>query len=68
MPWGIVTPESFDLAKAQVILDDEHHGLENVKSRILEFIAVGHLLGEAPTGKIICLVGPPGVGKTVRFA
>lgn len=64
MPWGLVTPEAFDIVKARAVLDEEHYGLEDVKDRILEFIAVGKLLGEAPRGRILCLVGPPGVGKT----
>lgn len=63
LPWGKFTKDSFNLAKAIKILDEDHHGLKNVKDRILEFIAVGKLLG-AVDGKIICFVGPPGVGKT----
>ena len=63
MPWGVTTEETFDLTKAQAILDADHAGLEEVKDRILEFIAVGKLKGGVQ-GKIICLVGPPGVGKT----
>ena len=63
MPWGVTTEETFDLTKAQEILDADHAGLDEVKDRILEFIAVGKLKGGVQ-GKIMCLVGPPGVGKT----
>ena len=49
------------------MLNKDHYGMEDVKKRILQFIAVGKLRGQVPQGKIICLVGPPGVGKT-RFA
>ncbi|PNH10234.1 Lon protease, mitochondrial [Tetrabaena socialis] len=63
LPWGVTTQEMFDLARAKKVLDDDHYGLEDVKDRILEFIAVSHLRGSAQ-GKILCLVGPPGVGKT----
>lgn len=63
LPWGKFTKDSYNLAKAVRVLDQDHHGLKDVKDRILEFIAVGKLLG-AVDGKIICFVGPPGVGKT----
>lgn len=63
LPWGIYTQDSYNLAKATRVLDQDHHGLKDVKDRILEFIAVGKLLG-AVDGKILCFVGPPGVGKT----
>ncbi|KAG2447753.1 hypothetical protein HYH02_007211 [Chlamydomonas schloesseri] len=63
LPWGATTQEVFDLERAKKVLDDDHYGLEDVKDRILEFIAVSHLRGSAQ-GKILCLVGPPGVGKT----
>lgn len=63
LPWGKYTKESFDITNAKKILDEDHYGLADIKDRILEFIAVGNLLG-AVDGKIICFVGPPGVGKT----
>jgi ATP-dependent Lon protease len=63
LPWNIFTEEQIDLPKAREILDADHHGLEKVKKRIIEFLAVRKLM---PHGKspILCLVGPPGVGKT----
>ncbi len=63
LPWNIATKEEIDLPKAREILDADHHGLEKVKRRIIEFLAVRKLM---PQGKspILCLVGPPGVGKT----
>lgn len=64
MPHGIVSEENFDISHAENILKEDHYGLEDVKERILEFIAVGNLMGSVAQGKIICLVGPPGVGKT----
>jgi len=63
IPWGIATEENLDLQKARSVLDDDHYGLDDVKKRILEFIAVSQLKGSVQ-GKIICLAGPPGVGKT----
>ena len=63
LPWGNLSEDVFDVSRAQDILDQEHHGMKDVKDRILEFIAVSKLKNSA-TGKIICLVGPPGVGKT----
>lgn len=63
LPWGVSSTESLDVAKAANVLDEDHYGLEDVKERILEFIAVGKLRGQVG-GKILCLVGPPGVGKT----
>ncbi|KAK9292324.1 hypothetical protein L1049_020290 [Liquidambar formosana] len=63
LPWGNYSDENFDVLRAQVILDEDHYGLTDVKERILEFIAVGKLRGSSQ-GKIICLSGPPGVGKT----
>ena len=63
LPWSVVTKEEIDLPKAREILDADHYGLDKVKKRIIEFLAVRKL---KPEGKspILCLVGPPGVGKT----
>ena len=63
VPWGVLSEDSLDLEKAEKILDADHEGLEEVKQRILEFIAVGAMKGEI-AGSILLLVGPPGVGKT----
>ena len=63
MPWGVETKERASVAADRKILDRDHFGLEKVKERILEFIAVRQLNPDAK-GQIICLVGPPGVGKT----
>ena len=63
LPWGKRTRERLDVAAARKILDGDHYGLEKVKERILEFLAVKQLAPELK-GQIICLVGPPGVGKT----
>ena len=63
MPWHKTTRDRADVEKARAILDKEHFGLEKVKERILEFIAVRQINPDAK-GKILCLVGPPGVGKT----
>ncbi|MDH5681876.1 MAG: endopeptidase La, partial [Spirochaetota bacterium] len=64
LPWGIFTKDSHDLNKAERVLNADHYGLEDVKERILEFLAVRKLNPESTGGSIICLVGPPGVGKT----
>lgn len=63
MPYGVSSAENFDIKAAKKILDDGHYGLDEVKQRILEFIAVGKLHNSVQ-GKILCFVGPPGVGKT----
>ena len=63
IPWGHSSQERLDIGQARKVLDFDHHGLEDVKERILEFIAVGQLRGTTQ-GKIITLVGPPGTGKT----
>ena len=63
MPWSKRTRDSIDLAAAREVLDADHFGLEKVKERILEFLAV-RKLNKKGRGPILCLVGPPGVGKT----
>lgn len=63
LPWGKRTRERLDVAAAKKVLEAEHFGLEKVKERILEFLAVKKLAPDLK-GQIICLVGPPGVGKT----
>ncbi len=63
LPWGKLSPDKLDLKRARRVLDRDHFGLEDVKKRILEFLAVGIHKGEI-AGSIILLVGPPGVGKT----
>jgi len=63
LPWGQHSRDSFRIERARKILDRDHFGLDDVKERILEFIAVGKMKGSI-SGSIICLVGPPGVGKT----
>lgn len=63
IPWGKYSHDNYDYNLSSKILNEDHYGLEDVKERILEFIAVGKLRGTVQ-GKIICLVGPPGVGKT----
>ncbi|MGD9929269.1 MAG: endopeptidase La [Mangrovibacterium sp.] len=63
LPWGIYSPDNYDLPKARKILDEQHYGLGDVKQRILEFISTIVKRGKV-SGSIIYLVGPPGVGKT----
>src|SRR6185295_141061 len=69
LPWSKTTEDNLDLVHARKILDDEHYGLEKVKERIVEFLAVRALRKESgvksekPMASILCLVGPPGVGK-----
>lgn len=63
IPFGIYSDDNIDIKKSREILDKDHHGLKDVKERILEFLAV-RKLKENMKGSILCLVGPPGVGKT----
>jgi ATP-dependent Lon protease len=63
MPWSKIDPETVDIEQARAILDQDHYGLEKVKRRILEFLAVRKLNPEGRS-PILCFVGPPGVGKT----
>ncbi len=63
LPWNNITVDSLDLAEVRRLMDQRHYGLEKVKKRILEFLAVRKLKAESK-GPILCLVGPPGVGKT----
>ncbi|MEZ5346256.1 MAG: endopeptidase La [Pyrinomonadaceae bacterium] len=63
LPWSKNSKDNLNLKKAQDILDEDHYGLERVKERIIEALAV-RKLKEKPKGSILCLVGPPGVGKT----
>lgn len=63
VPWAEKTEDRLDLVRAEEILDERHHGLEKVKERVLEFLAVLKLKGDLK-GPILCFVGPPGVGKT----
>ncbi|KAL7992866.1 hypothetical protein Chor_017122 [Crotalus horridus] len=63
IPWGKCSEENLELARAQEVLEEDHYGMEDVKKRVLEFIAVSQLRGSTQ-GKILCFYGPPGVGKT----
>jgi ATP-dependent Lon protease len=63
LPWGRTTPDRLDVAEARRVLDEDHHGLEKIKKRIVEYIAVRRLKSDIK-GPILCFVGPPGVGKT----
>lgn len=64
LPWQEFTPDDYDVIKARSILDRDHYGLNDVKDRIIEYLAVKSLLKHEGKGTILCLAGPPGVGKT----
>lgn len=67
MPWNKVSKDNLDIERAEQILDEDHYGMEEIKERILEFLAVRSLAKnqkEKPDSPIVCLVGPPGTGKT----
>jgi ATP-dependent Lon protease len=63
LPWHLQTPDNMDIAAVRKVLDEDHYGLEKVKKRILEYLAVRKLKKDKK-GPILCLIGPPGVGKT----
>ena len=63
LPWHEYTEDKLDIKEAERVLEEDHYGLEKVKQRILEYLAVQSLVGQTK-GPILCLVGPPGVGKT----
>ena len=63
MPWGTLTEDNLDLKEAKRILDEDHYGLEKIKDRLVEYLAVRKLNPEHK-GTILCFVGPPGIGKT----
>jgi ATP-dependent Lon protease len=63
LPWHVQTPDNLEIAAVRKVLDDDHYGLEKVKKRILEYLAVRKLKKDKK-GPILCLIGPPGVGKT----
>jgi len=64
VPWHKRTKENRDIDRAEKILNEDHYGLEKIKERILEFLAVRRLVRNVKKGSILCFVGPPGVGKT----
>ena len=63
LPWEDYTPDSYDLKKARKVLDNDHYGMNKIKERILEYLAVLKLKGDMKS-PILCFVGPPGIGKT----
>lgn len=63
LPWSVYTEDKYDLKRAQKVLDNDHYGMEKIKERILEYLAVLKLKGDMKS-PILCFVGPPGIGKT----
>ena len=63
-PWNSSTEDCLELANARKVLEEDHYGLEDVKKRILEYLAVKKRAGKSMRAQVICFVGPPGVGKT----
>ena len=63
LPWDKASRDSSDLKRAEAILDEDHYGMEKVKERVLEYLAV-RILTKKGSSPILCLVGPPGTGKT----
>src|SRR5262249_10132841 len=63
MPWAVSTDDTLDLANARRVLDEDHYGLDKIKERILEYLAVRRFKSDART-PILCFAGPPGTGKT----
>ncbi|MDO7203982.1 AAA family ATPase [Paraclostridium bifermentans] len=63
LPWNKETKDKLDIKRAEEILNEEHYGLDKVKERIIEYLAIRQL-SKSLKGPILCLVGPPGVGKT----
>ena len=64
LPWGVYDPSDIDIKRARKVLEEDHYGLEEVKQRLIEFLAVRSVASDKLKSPIICLVGPPGVGKT----
>lgn len=64
MPYGRFTVDQTNLEKAKAVIEDSHFGMEEIKKRILQFLAVGRTKGSVISKKVLCLLGPPGVGKT----
>ena len=64
LPWSTMSEDKLDVILAKKVLDEDHYGLEKPKERIVEYLAVQQLRGEIGKGPVLCLVGPPGVGKT----